>query len=77
MTEKDVRAKRIELKLSQLKVAKLAQVSRWRLRLAEEGYTKFRPEELKRIAIVFQQTARSARETEKQVSEALRELEAI
>jgi DNA-binding XRE family transcriptional regulator len=48
-----VRRARIEAGLSQLQLALRAGVSRWRLRLAEEGYCELRSVELRRIRRVL------------------------
>jgi transcriptional regulator with XRE-family HTH domain len=44
-----LRRARLEAGLSQLRLSLRAGVSRWRLRLAEEGYCKLRRDELRRI----------------------------
>lgn len=48
-----VRRARLGAGLSQLQLALRAGISRWRLRLAEEGYCKLRSGELRRIRRVL------------------------
>ena len=58
MGDLDLRNKRVTAGLSQLRLSLRSNVSRWRLRLCEEGFIKLRADELKRIASVFEQTRR-------------------
>ncbi len=51
---REVRRARLDTGLSQLQLALKAGISRWRLRLAEQGFCKLRSGELRRIRRVLE-----------------------
>ena len=61
MPDSDLKSKRTAVGFSQLKLSIRAGVSRWRIRLAEEGVLKLRVAELERVAKAFEQGRLDAR----------------